>query len=145
MPGVPAAVGSRMRPGVLAMALLLAPAGGGRRVAQRQVAHAPRDTVVVELTDELTYVPDTVRIAVAGTVTWRNTSMLVHTVTADPSKATLPGSAGLPEGVQPFDSGKLAPDAEFSHTFTVPGVYRYFCIPHEAAEMRGVVIVRMPP
>ncbi|WP_457653142.1 cupredoxin domain-containing protein [Rhodocaloribacter sp.] len=96
---------------------------------------------VVGMTNTLRFEPDTVRVPVGGTVEWRNTSLLVHTVTGDPAKATLEGSARLPEGAEPFDSGNLEPKATFRHTFTVPGTYGYFCIPHEGAKMKGVVIV----
>ena len=40
-----------------------------------------------------------------------------------------------------FDSGQLEPGATFSHTFRVPGTYRYFCVPHEVAGMIGTLIV----
>ncbi|RME57663.1 MAG: halocyanin, partial [Candidatus Dadabacteria bacterium] len=74
-------------------------------------------------------------------VEWTNTSPIVHTVTADPKKATLEDSTKLPKGAKPFNSGNLEPNAVFRHTFTVPGTYRYFCIPHEAAMMRGEIVV----
>lgn len=96
--------------------------------------------VTVEMTNQLTFKPDTVTIEKGETVLWKNTSLLVHSVTADHDKKTEPESVALPEGAEPFDSGLMDPEEEFSHTFTVRGTYTYFCIPHEAA-MRGVVIV----
>ncbi len=72
---------------------------------------------------------------------WRNTSALPHTVTADPSKVVRPENVILPEGAAAFDSGNMDPGATFSHTFTTAGTYRYVCIPHELANMIGVVIV----
>jgi len=100
---------------------------------------APAATV--EMTNSLNFNPDTVVIQTGETVQWKNTSLLVHTVTGDPSQETMEISATLPEGARPFDSGNLDPNETYEHTFTVPGTYGYFCIPHEAA-MRGIVIVK---
>lgn len=93
------------------------------------------------MTNTLKFTPDTVRVEVGETVRWENTSLVMHTVTADPSEATMDGSVQLPKGAAPFDSGNLDPEDRFEHTFTEPGTYRYFCIPHEVTKMRGTVIV----
>lgn len=100
----------------------------------------PDPDVTIEMTNQLSFKPDTVTIKRGDTVLWKNTSLLVHSVTADHDKKTKPESVALPEGAEPFNSGLMDPEEEFSHTFTVRGTYTYFCIPHEAA-MRGVVIV----
>lgn len=97
--------------------------------------------VVVTMDNMLKFIPAQVTIASGATVAWRNTSLLVHTVTADPDKAARPESTALPEDAAPFDSGDIVPDGTFSHRFTVPGTYRYFCIPHEGAAMIGTVVV----
>lgn len=96
---------------------------------------------VVGMTNTLKFEPDTVRIEAGETVRWENSSIIVHTVTADPEKATKDESVQLPERASPFDSGNLDPEATFEHTFEVPGTYRYFCIPHEATKMYGTVLV----
>ncbi len=95
---------------------------------------------VVGMTNTLSFTQDTVRIQVGETVRWKNNSVIVHTVTADPERATMEKSTRLPEGATAFHSGDLEPEATFERTFEVPGQYRYFCVPHEAA-MRGTVIV----
>lgn len=104
---------------------------------------APHDApaVVVEMTNRVTFAPDSVHITVGETVRWDNTSLIAHTVTADPEEATLAESVHLPEGAEPFDSGMLDAEASFSHTFATPGTYKYFCIPHEGTKMNGVVVV----
>lgn len=102
---------------------------------------APRDTVLVEATDRLTFESDSVAVRVGDVVTWRNAGLIQHSVTADPTEATLDGSVRLPDGAEPFDSGLLAEGETFSHIFRVPGRYDYFCIPHEGAGMTGAVIV----
>ena len=108
-------------------------------------ASAPADTgdiaAEVTMTDRLLFSPDTVRIRTGSAVRWTNTSVLPHTVTADPERAAKRGNVVLPAGAAPFDSGDMAPGAVFVHTFTVPGTYRYVCVPHELAGMVGVVVV----
>lgn len=96
---------------------------------------------IVGMTNSLRFTPPTVRIKVGETVRWKNSSLLVHTVTADPAEATIEGSVALPEGAEAFNSGLMDPEQTFEHTFTEAGTYTYFCIPHEAAKMRGQVIV----
>jgi len=95
----------------------------------------------VSITNSLNFEPDTVRIERGQTVRWKNTSVIVHTVTADPTEATIDGSVKLPDGASRFDSGTLDPKATFEHQFETPGTYRYFCIPHEGTKMYGAVIV----
>jgi plastocyanin len=95
----------------------------------------------VGMTNTLEFDPDTVRVEAGQTVRWTNSSIIVHTVTADPEKATQDESVRLPEGAAPFNSGDMDPKATYEHTFEVPGTYRYFCIPHEGTKMYGTVIV----
>ncbi len=48
----------------------------------------------------------------------------------------------IPEAATPWDSGYLVnPGNSFALTLTVPGVYDYFCTPHEAAGMVGRIVV----
>jgi len=53
--------------------------------------------------------------------------------------------AAHPEAAAPWDSGFLVkPGDTFEVTFTVEGVYDYFCLPHEAAGMVGRIVVGRP-
>ena len=45
---------------------------------------------------------------------------------------------GVPEGVEKFKS-KISKDTEY--TFTIPGIYAYWCVPHKTMGMIGFVIV----
>ena len=45
---------------------------------------------------------------------------------------------GVPAGVEKFKS-KVSADAEY--TFTIPGIYAYWCTPHKSMGMIGFVIV----
>jgi plastocyanin len=77
------------------------------------------------------------------TVRWVNESN-VHT-----STAYHPANDGhalrIPKAAEPWDSGYLVePGDWFDVTLTIPGVYDYFCAPHEAAGMVGRIIVSRP-
>jgi plastocyanin len=97
--------------------------------------------VTVDMTDDLVFSPASITITVGQTVRWRNQSAFPHSATGDPAKANDPANVQLPSGAAAFDSGVLAAGGEFTHTFTVPGQYRYFCIPHEAQGMVGTITV----
>lgn len=78
--------------------------------------------------------PPILNINSGDTVFWTNNSFLEHTVTS--------GNSCSPSGL--FNSGLLAPDAEFSRTFTATGSFNYFCVIHCFSNMRGTVIVDAP-
>jgi plastocyanin len=102
-------------------------------------------TLVIEMTDTSAgFVPERVTIRVGDTLEWRNAGAALHSVNADPANAQEPTDVVLPKGAPPFDSGFLAPGATYSHTFTVPGQYRYICLSHEKEQMKmfGYVTVK---
>jgi len=47
----------------------------------------------------------------------------------------------IPDAATPWDSGLLLPDEAFEVTLTAPGVYDYYCQPHEQAGMVGRIVV----
>ena len=71
-----------------------------------------------------------VRIDVGDTVFWKATDK-GHNV-------QFISKGGVPEGVEKFKS-KVSKDTEF--TFTIPGIYAYWCTPHKTMGMIGFVIV----
>ena len=77
------------------------------------------------------------------TVRWVNEAN-VHTSTAyhpDNDRHAL----RIPRAAEPWDSDYLVePGDQFEVTLTVPGVYDYFCAPHEMAGMVGRIIVGQP-
>lgn len=81
-------------------------------------------------------VPDT-------TIRWI-TRENVHTATAyHPDNDRHP--LRMPQRAAPWDSGFLInPGDHFDVTLTEPGVYDYYCKPHEAAGMVGRIIVGQP-
>ena len=68
----------------------------------------------------------------------------VHTATAyHPRNDNHP--LRIPERAEPWDSGFLVhPGDHFDVTLTVPGVYDYYCMPHEAVGMVGRIVVGEP-
>lgn len=51
----------------------------------------------------------------------------------------------IPAGASAWDSGVLTePGTTFEQTFTVPGVYDYYCSPHESLGMVGRLVVGSP-
>ena len=126
---------------LLGVVVALAPTGFGRAA---RAGGDERPAALVEITDLLRFEPAEVEVSPGDVVEWQSVSLLVHTVTADPARATLEGSVELPAGASPFDSGNIEPQGVFRHRFTTPGTYRYFCVPHEGIPMRGTIVVREP-
>ena len=93
----------------------------------------------------MSFQPRAITVTAGDTVTWRNDSGVVQTVTDDPALATHPSNAALPDGAGPISSGDIAPGDTFQYTFTVPGVYRYFSMPQETKGMVASVLVRPAP
>lgn len=119
--------------GMTALPILAACAPSGGEAGATRTPGA--GGAVVEMTDDLRFVPAQLTVKVGDTVTWRNTGSIVHTATDDPSKAQDPANASLPNGAEPWDSGNIAGGEQWSYTFETPGEYTYFCIPHELAGM----------
>jgi len=91
----------------------------------------------------LRFEPPEITIRVGQTVTWRNDNPIPHTATGDPAQnpvnTTRPEPGRLPEGAAPWGSELLQPGQSFFHTFTVPGAYRYICLPHVLSGMLGAI------
>jgi plastocyanin len=65
--------------------------------------------------DNFSFTPATITIPAGTTVTWVNHDDTPHTVTASDKS---------------FGSAAINTDNQFSHTFTTPGAYNYFCSIH---------------
>ncbi len=120
--------------------------GGKITTAQIQrvlAKHVQASRGIVGMSD-MGFLPRTIEINAGETVVWRNSSEVTHNVVADPGRAVYAIDVKLPSGANPFGSGFLQPGQSFTHTFTVPGIYRYVCTLHETSGMKGVVIVKGP-
>lgn len=103
---------------LLAAGLLPSLAAGNAVVA------AAAKTTTIDI-DNFAFAPPDLTIAAGTTVTWKNEDDEVHRVTDDHKG---------------FSSAALDTDDSYSHTFTKPGVYHYFCSVHPY--MVGKIIVK---
>ena len=79
---------------------------------------------------KMVFSKEIVRVDPGDTVFWKST---------DPGhNVQFISKNGVPDGVEKFKS-KVGKDTEF--TFTVPGIYAYWCVPHKTLGMIGFVIV----
>tara|TARA_B100001123_G_C14587847_1_gene740756 strand:+ start:91 stop:525 length:435 start_codon:yes stop_codon:yes gene_type:complete len=93
------------------------------------------EDVTVEMLNKLdnrsmVFNKEIVRVDIGDTVFWKS---------VDPGhNVEFISKNGVPEGVEKFKS-KVGKDAEF--TFSIPGIYAYWCVPHKTMGMIGFVIV----
>jgi plastocyanin len=101
----------------------------GCQTAPSPVADMPAlaaQTLAQQVTiDNFNFTPSTVTVAAGTRVTWTNHDDVPHTVTADDKR---------------FTSAALDTDQHFTHVFTDPGTYPYFCAVHP--HMTGRIIVK---
>jgi len=115
-------------------------------------------THVVEMNDQLAFVPERIEVAPGDTVVWENVGSQGHSVTAYedsiPEGAAYWASGGFDaeqaardayEFGGSIDSGNVQAGEPYSHTFETEGTHEYFCIPHESAGMVGQVVVTENP
>lgn len=126
----------------LGLSGLAALAGGCTRPGAVEEARKSLQADALVTMGGLSFNPDHLTITAGQSVEWNNTASVTHTVTADPALAKHSEHVALPAGAQPFNSGDMKPGEVFRHTFSVPGTYKYFCIPHEKMGMIGEVEVR---
>ena len=90
-------------------------------------AAAPETVPNQVVIDNFAFQPATLTVKAGTKVTWVNRDDVPHTAT----------STARPKR---FDSRTLDTDDQFSHVFTAPGTYEYFCAVHP--NMTGRVIVK---
>jgi len=93
-------------------------------VAQSTVTDANAPVVAHVAMKNMKFSPATIQIKKGDTVEWTNDDITPHTATAAPF----------------FDSGSIASDQSWRHTFTEAGDFPYSCTFHP--DMKGAVIVR---
>jgi len=105
-------------------------------------AHGPTSPYVADIKMGLaSFDPVVIHIKPGETVDFRNTAIVVHTVTDDLNLAGNVKDAAAPAGAAPFNSGDIPPGEIYTRTFTQPGIYRYFCTHHESDGMVARIIV----
>ena len=103
-------------------------------------AATAKTAVTVDATNSLRFVPASVCLKAGGTITWKSVSDIFHTTTDESALAANPANAELPPGATGWNH-PLNPGTSFSLKLTVPGTYKYFCIPHETLGMLGQITV----
>ena len=112
----------RVRKGLILLAALSGCVAGAPVQTAASPTHA-REVVI----NNYAFHPMLLRVPVGTTVQWVNRDIASHTVT------------GRSSSDEPFDSGQMAHDQVFTHTFPAPGTYAYMCVPHSG--MQGTIIV----
>jgi plastocyanin len=121
-------------------------------IALRASADAPPTTHEVKMVMVGTaarFEPATLTIRAGDRVRFVNTSGGPHNVSFDPAKvpddAERALSAGMPAQIQPLWGPLVTePNAAYTVTFAgvKPGRYEFFCMPHMAMGMKGVLTVQ---
>jgi nitrite reductase (NO-forming) len=106
------------------------PMGKEQKEGTSQLTNASNSTQVsivngaTTLSDKA-FSPNNMKVKVGNTIVWTNDDSTIHTVTS--------GSPNTPDAGQVFDSGLtslISPSKTFSHKFTSPGEFSYFCRLH---------------
>ncbi|MGW0352778.1 cupredoxin domain-containing protein [Nocardia nova] len=124
--------------GALVAAVLIAGCGSNTTTSTPTTTATPPGTAAASPTaaqpasvtvrvEDMKFSPDAVTVQAGDTVTWKFSDKVPHAVQGI-------GDAAMGINSPIFTGG------EWSHTFAVPGVYRYLCPLHP--EMRGTVTVR---
>ncbi len=106
----------------LAIPVALLAADPASSTSTQQVAKAEGPQVTI---NNFQFAPATLTVPAGTTVTWINHDEDTHTVTA---------------ANRLFSSQGLDPGQSFTHTFTTPGTYSYYCAIHP--HMTATVIVK---
>lgn len=82
----------------------------------------------IEASDNYTFSQPNLTISAGTSVRWVNVGQMLHTVT--------------PDGHSEWSSANLGSNGStFTHTFSTPGTYDYYCQPHVGFGMTGTVTV----
>lgn len=87
--------------------------------------------------ENFAFTPDTITINTGDTVRWTNLDFIGHTATSQTGNGTL-----VPNGV--FASPELKNEGVYQFSFTQPGTFYYYCLPH-GSSMQGEISVLTPP
>ncbi len=110
---------------VAALVLLLFGSSGATQGTQGARSASDQETKYEVTVQNFTFIPGSLTVPVGTTVTWINHDEEPHRVVSTEKK---------------FNSPVLQKDAKFTHTFSAPGTYDYYCSIHP--KMTGKVIVK---
>lgn len=110
---------------VMVLTMLLASRMTGRGQNTSAAAQDAKPATAEVKIDNFSFAPATITVSAGTTVRWTNRDDIPHTVVSDD---------------QSYQSKALDTDDEYTHTFTKPGTYSYFCSIHP--HMTGKVVVQ---
>lgn len=109
----------------MVMTILLALHMTGQEQNTSAAAQDAKPAMAEVKIDNFSFTPTTITVSAGTTVRWDNRDDIPHTVVSDD---------------QSFKSKAMDTDESYSHTFTKPGTYSYFCSIHP--HMTGKVVVQ---
>lgn len=99
--------------------------------------------VIIQMRDTPpSFYPAKVTVKAGQAVEWKNIGNTIHGATDSPEMAVQKADVTEPVGVKPFDSGFVPPGRTYMYTFNKSGTYKYVCVPHEMAGIKGEIIVK---
>jgi len=110
---------------LMVMTILLALHMTGQEQNTSAAAQDAKPAMAEVKIDNFSFTPTTITVSAGTTVRWDNRDDIPHTVVSDD---------------QSFKSKAMDTDESYSHTFTKPGTYSYFCSIHP--HMTGKVVVQ---
>jgi plastocyanin len=125
----------------------LATAGVALVTATGATSAAAATTAVVEIRSGscastiYCYVPESLTVTVGDTVRWTDVSGSPHTVTRC-TPAACDGHDGGTGTDASFTRADIDTGHDFTHVFSAPGTYNYYCEIHGYIDMRGTIVVR---
>jgi len=96
--------------------------------------------VVDVIVQDNSFEPLVVEAQAGDTIRWTHQGNVSHTVTGYQSNNNRQRRA--PAGANTIESGNLASGDSYEITLNTPGVYDYYCKPHEQSGMVGSIVVR---
>lgn len=115
--------------------------GLGVLLLHPQTPKEPGERLVIEVWD-FYFAPPGLLIRPGDEIewVWREITVDGHSTTAyHPAYGK---ERRIPQTAEPWDSGIITEmEVTFTRTFTVPGVYDYYCLPHEYSGMVGRIVV----
>jgi len=118
----------------------------GEKASKNVIVTIPKGSAnpevdITKLAPRQWYLPRQITVQTNDTITWTNNDTEAHTVTSGVSagiESLMNNKRGTPNGI--FDSGSFKPGQSWTHIFTNPGTYTYFCTIHPW--MEGIVRVQ---
>ena len=127
--------------------IALAAASAAARATSTAAVPAATATAVVEIRSGscastiYCYVPESLTVTVGDTMRWTDVSGSPHTVTRC-TTAACDGHDGGTGTDASFTRADVDTGHDFTHVFSAPGTYNYYCEIHGYVDMKGTIVVR---